>query len=288
MYPKATPITIEGMRFALFLLFGMLVGPIPAFAWGDLGHKVICEIALATVAPTTRTEVERLIRLDGAFASFADACTWPDHPRKRAAEHFVNLPRDAKALQAPCGDEQACVVSAISKDFAVLSSKATLDGDKAASLKYLGHWVGDVHQPLHVSFKDDRGGNSIKTSGICGGSNLHSVWDSCLVEIAIGTEPPAAAAVNLLSGVSSVQTLALMKSTPADWANESFAIVKSGQTEYCKMTEGSCDAPSRNVNIDSTYIRANVPIVREQLLKAGLRLARLLDQAVGQAGQSRN
>lgn len=276
------------MRFALFALFGTLVGPIPAYAWGDMGHRVVCEIALKTVAPSTRTEVERLIRLDSAFASFADACTWPDHPRKRAAEHFVNLPRDAKSLLAPCGDEQACVVSAISKDFAVLSSKASLDGEKATSLKYLGHWVGDVHQPLHVSFKDDRGGNNIKTSGICGSSNLHSVWDTCLVENAIGTESPTAAAVSFLSAVSPAQALAWMKSTPVDWANESLAIVKSGQTEYCKMNDGRCDAPAPNLNIDSAYIRANVPVVREQLLKAGLRLARLLDQAFGQDGQSRN
>lgn len=276
---------MEEMRFALILLFGALVGPIPAYAWGDMGHKVVCEIALATIAPSTRTEVERLIRLDGAFASFADACTWPDHPRKRAAEHFVNLPRDAMALQAPCGDEQACVVSAISKDFAVLSSKASLDGEKATSLKYLGHWVGDIHQPLHVSFKDDRGGNEIKTSGVCGSRNLHSVWDTCLVESVVGLEPPATVAAKLLKAVSAAQAEAWMQTEPSDWANESFAITESMQTEYCRMDGGVCNAPSNKLNIDSGYIRANVPIVREQLLKAGLRLARLLDQAIETSSQ---
>src|SRR5262249_13692747 len=70
--------------------------------------------------------------------------------------------------------------SAIAKDFAVLSSSAASDADKAASLKFLGHWVGDVHQPLHVSFEDDRGGNEINVVGDCRG-NLHSAWDTCLV-----------------------------------------------------------------------------------------------------------
>src|SRR6202042_1022788 len=63
---------------------------------------------------------------------------------------------------------------------------------KLASLKFLGHWVGDIHQPLHVSFEDDRGGNNIAVTGECG-SNLHSAWDTCLVLKAVGEDAGAAA-----------------------------------------------------------------------------------------------
>jgi hypothetical protein len=67
-----------------------------AYAWGDEGHKVVCQLAFDKVKPSTRTAIVRLIQADGS-----DACTWPDHPRKRAGEHFVNLFRDSAALSRP-------------------------------------------------------------------------------------------------------------------------------------------------------------------------------------------
>jgi hypothetical protein len=260
-------------------VIAILVAPVTARAWGDAGHKVVCEIALSLVSPGTYAEIGRLIKLGGKFSTFPEACTWPDHPRKRAAEHFVNLPRDATALSAPCGSEPVCVVSAIIKDFAVLSSKASSDVEKSASLKFLGHWVGDVHQPLHVSFKNDRGGNSVKVSGECGNGNLHSVWDSCLVNAAIGGDAHAGAG-DLLKSITRAQMDEWAHSTPVDWANESFGISERAQTQYCERHGQSCDAHDGTVTVDQAYIRANVPVVREQLQRAGVRLAHLLDQAL--------
>ena len=267
------------MRFKTIALISTLALPFEAHAWGDAGHKVVCEIALSLVSPNARAEIDRLVKVDGEFTSFSDACSWPDHPRKRAAEHFVNVSRDATGLTSPCGDEPACVVSAIGRDFAILSLKASSDSEKAASLKYLGHWVGDVHQPLHVSFRDDRGGNGIKTFGACGSSNLHSVWDTCLVNAAVDGDWHAKA-MELLNSISPTQVEALTRSGPMEWANESFRITESARTKYCELHGLSCEGPLSSVNIDQSYIRANTPVVREQLKKAGVRLAHLLDQAL--------
>ena len=250
-----------------------------AHAWGDMGHKTICEIAMAKVKPSTRAAIIKLINADGEFESFSDACTWPDHPRKRAEEHFVNLARDASALTNNCGVASKCVVTAITKDFAVLSSNTATADQKAASLKFLGHWVGDVHQPLHVSFEDDRGGNNINVSGLCG-SNLHSAWDTCLVVAAVGTDVEDAAA-KLLTSISQEQIGAWTQSGPKQWANESFKITESVQTKYCVKHGDSCDPPSGGLTIDQAYIDTNVPIVKMQLQKAGIRLAGLLDKALG-------
>ena len=149
-----------------------------ALAWGDEGHRIICEIALREVGETTRARIKQLLKGDAEFTSFADACTWPDHPRKRAAEHFVNLRRDAPGLAGdPCPTADRCVVSAISHDLAVLGRSDANAAQKLDALKYLSHWVGDVHQPLHVSFEDDRGGNGVAVTGLCGTgpiANLHS------------------------------------------------------------------------------------------------------------------
>jgi nuclease S1 len=192
-----------------------------ACAWGDEGHKVVCQIAFDNVRPSTRAAIVRLIQTDSEFQSFSDACTWPDHPRKRAGEHFVNLFRDASALADDCGVSSPCVVSAIAHDLAVFSSNTATIDEKAVSLKFLGHWVGDVHQPLHVSFGDDRGGNEIRVSGECTG-NLHSTWDTCLVRAAVGDNLQEAAAT-LLSAATSAQVQEWTQSDdPKEWANESF------------------------------------------------------------------
>jgi hypothetical protein len=250
-----------------------------ANAWGDQGHKIVCQIAFDKVKLSTRAAIVRLIKADGQFQSFSDACTWPDHPRKRAVEHFVNLARDASGLDGDCGVKSPCVVTAIAKDFAVLSSSTASDDQKAASLKFLGHWVGDIHQPPHVSLEDDRGGNDISVIGACRG-NLHSAWDSCLVMEAVGANIESAA-IELLAAVTAEQAQTWKGSSPKEWANESFEITESLQTEYCVKHGDSCDKPDASVRINQAYIDANVPIVKEQLQKAGIRLANLLDEALG-------
>jgi S1/P1 Nuclease len=251
-----------------------------AWAWGNEGHKVVCEIALRLIHPNTRAEIQKLISTDERFASFSDSCTWPDHPRQRSSEHFVNLPRDSDGLHSEtCPGAPACVVTAIKKDFDVLSSNDANQAQKLASLKFLGHWVGDIHQPLHVSFEDDRGGNSIPVTGICG-TNLHAAWDTCLVLRAVG-EDVNEAATELMKTITPAKIESWPLSAPKDWANESFAIAEQAQTKYCIRQGASCDQSAGKVQIDSAYVAANVPIVREQLQKAGVRLAHLLDAALG-------
>ena len=251
-----------------------------ARAWGDQGHKSICEVAFRLTQPNTRAEIKKLISTDDRFTSFSDACIWPDHPRQRASEHFVNLPRDSDGLHSEtCPSAAACVVTAIKRDFEVLSSRNASQAQKLESLKFLGHWVGDIHQPLHVSFEDDRGGNSIPVSGLCG-SNLHSAWDTCLVLKAVG-EDVGEAATELLKTITPARIDSWTHSAPMDWANESFTIAEQARTEYCIRQGASCDHPSGKVQIDAAYVAVNTPIVREQLQKAGVRLALMLDAALG-------
>src|SRR5882757_1933663 len=114
---------------------------------GDEGHQIVCEIAFKQVKSSTRSAITELLRADtdNPFTTFSEACTWPDHPRKRAAEHFLNLPRDATSLTNKCGGADECVVSAIADDLAVLMSNTAPKVEKSRSLKFIGHWVGDVH-----------------------------------------------------------------------------------------------------------------------------------------------
>jgi len=127
------------------------------FAWGDTAHRILCEIAFKELDSQAKAEVKRLIRLDPVFFTFSGSCIWPDHPRKRSREHFVNLPRSATQLgNDPCPLADKCLVTAIEVDLQNVADAGATDPKKLDALKFLGHWVGDVHQPMHVSFRDDR------------------------------------------------------------------------------------------------------------------------------------
>jgi hypothetical protein len=161
------------VKLAVLAAVLLLCSP-PALAWGGLGHEAICELAFLELHDTVRQRVMALIRQDPEFPTFRASCNWADRPRQRASEHLVNLPRDATGLDDDeCPMAEECVVSAIEADFAVLASPNATDQEKLAALKFLGHWVGDIHQPLHAASRDDRGGNHIRTRGSSCGS-LHT------------------------------------------------------------------------------------------------------------------
>jgi S1/P1 Nuclease len=253
-----------------------------ALAWGDTGHKTVCEIAFRLAAADTRAAIRKLVRSDTEFDTFSEACTGPDHPHTRASEHFINLPRDSAGLTADdnCPTADKCLLTAIINDTKVLAAKTSRPKDRLAALKFLGHWLGDIHQPLHVSFEDDRGGNNILVSGECNGK-LHSTWDTCLVEDAIGTDV-SAAATDLVDAITPEMTAKWTASDhPMDWANESFAIAEAVKTKYCTRHGASCDAVTGPLTIDAAYLKTNEPLVKEQIQKAGVRLARLLDTIFG-------
>lgn len=281
------------MRTAATLLVtaGLSCGPLStALAWGDLAHEVICEIASEELSEGARAQVQALIARDEEFEGFARSCIWPDHPRRRASEHFVNLPRDAAAITAdPCPLADTCLVTAIPSEVAVLRSGAA-EAKKLEALKFLGHWVGDLHQPLHVSFADDRGGNSIDESGPCRGS-LHGVWDTCIVARKLGTDPGAIARA-LRAEITDADRTAWRGSGPVDWANESFRIATSAEVGYCVPKDEACwydgdneqlddGEDQKTVVVDDAYLDEHLPTVRDRIKRAGVRLAALLEGTLG-------
>lgn len=283
-------------EFCIFALAAAVsFAPLSALAWGDKGHHIVCELAYEQVKPATKKAIDDLIAEDPEFHSFSDSCSWPDHPRKRASEHYINLPRSQKTVaSATCPGGNPCLFTAIAQDEAILASSTADDAQKLVALKYLGHWIGDIHQPLHVSFADDRGGNEIVALGPCTSTNLHAVWDTCIVE----SEFPGSAkdaASKLLATISEEERAAWTSSGPAEWANESFQIARRPDLQYCFEKLGKCrysatrikwvkGVPKRKVNVDQAYIDDHVSVVNLQLQKASVRLARDLDEALGGNG----
>ncbi|MEA3066399.1 MAG: nuclease [Sphingomonadales bacterium] len=276
--------------------------PSAAHAWGESGHYTVCEIAYLNLTPTAKAEVDRLIAVGGGYGSFTQSCTFPDKPRQRASEHFVNYPRSAAGVTGPaCPGGRPCIISAIASDLAILRSPAASDADKSAALKFVGHWYGDIHQPLHISFADDQGGNLIDEKGPCDFS-LHSIWDTCIVEKRLfgpGTDRYAraqAAAAALNGTITAAQRHSWRQSAPWRWAAESYAITRRPETGYCVQKPGSCwysateqtyseAHPKRVQTVDDAYLDWAKPIVADRLKRAGIRLAHSLNKSFDPAYQ---
>jgi hypothetical protein len=184
------------------------------------------------------------------------------------------------------------VISAILNDTRDLALSLDVS-DQLRLFKSLGHWVGDIHQPLHVSFDDDRGGNLVAIAGPCT-SSLHAVWDNCIIEQKIGRDYADIAArlraeitdEDRARWVPSIIDIAAVVS----WANESSAIAERPDVQCCVQVADSCwyaadhaeykGGAQRVVVVDDAYLTAQAARVRERLKMAGVWLAAILNTAL--------
>lgn len=243
-----------------------------AWAWGKDGHRIVCGIAWDEMRPTTRDRVKRLLDVVDREA-FAETCNWADEHRNHghrqtAPWHFVNVPPYATKVELArdCAKPKSCVVAQITEHEGVLRSNAP-DDQKAMALKFLAHFVGDVHQPLHVSHAEDRGGNAIKLRFMRRKSDLHAVWD---VEMLRETRKSwQQIARELEREITDKQRREWIGSDPLAWADESLVITKAPDTGYTDHDDGA--------HLGEEYQHRALPVVYLRLSQAGIRLGYLLN-----------
>lgn len=249
------------ITIATYLLFAL-----NALSWGQKGHDTVAYIAECNLTQAAKDSVSSI--LDGKsmvyFANWADnACHTEPYAYTRTW-HYKNVNegvnyKDAKSIKE--GD----IVTALNKEIAVLGSKSATEEEKWLALVLTTHFLGDIHQPLHLGRATDRGGNYYNIKFFNSGSNLHKVWDEKLPEAAhkwshtewqryIDNAPADSVSAYLEGG------------TPDKWAEETHSIAVK---IYDATPEG------HNVNYD--YIAEWTPTIELQLLKGGLRLADLLN-----------
>ncbi|MFL6245086.1 MAG: S1/P1 nuclease [Thermoanaerobaculia bacterium] len=273
------------MRIARLLVLVALL-PTPLYAWGSKGHSVVAEIAERGLSPNVAQQVRDLM----FAAPLRDSASLPDDWRAQetrgerqgntGALHYSNIPNDQMTFDRArdCKQDQ-CVVAAIEKYLAVLRDKTQPKDKRREALIFVVHFVGDVHQPLHAAgglvknaetgaMEPDLGGNKVKVRYLGAETNLHSMWDSMLIEWG----PPTVEeyATLLLDRELRGRPIAeLQTGTPVDWINEShYAAVQYGYDV-------------KNGNVGSDYAQRNIGIVYERLLRGGLRLRKLLEDALG-------
>lgn len=166
-------------KLSVICLLGL---SITLISWGFKGHRAIATIAQKHLSSNTAYLVSAYLKGEG----MADVATWADENKnpKTAAWHYVNLPLGLtrEAFVKAISESDNNVYTAILKTEAQLKDKNLSSEQKYEALKYLIHLVGDAHQPLHVSRKEDKGGNTIQVRFDNKGTNLHSLWDSKLID----------------------------------------------------------------------------------------------------------
>jgi hypothetical protein len=268
--------------------------PAPAAAWWDYGHETIADIAERSVAPSARREIRRLLAKAPLLetptcpaATLRDASVWPDCIRSirdrfsyTAPWHYQNVdvcrPFD---LAVPCSDGN-CVSAQIERNARLLADRALPDRERLMALAFLVHFVGDMHQPMHAGDRGDLGGNRFPASYglIAGRNNLHTIWDGHLAERSISTPPGDAA--GLLADLSAAEREAARQGDVSAWAEESWQVARD--FAYGTMLPDPCaPVPAERPVLREEQVRSLIPIVRRQVARGGLRLARLLDERLG-------
>ncbi len=296
----------------LVLILLMLLPAVPALAWGDYAHRLTASIAWSQLTPAARREVRALLRAEAALdtptcrlASIEDASVWPDCVRGQYRERFafsapwhyqnINLcqPFD---ITAKCGNGD-CVTAQVARQQAILADRGKPARERLQAFSFLVHFVGDMHQPLHIGDKADLGGNQVRAAyGVIAPErmNLHWIWDSHLAERAL-TEPPAIGPQSITAAQRRAWTAG-----PADtaarvnlWARDAWEVSRTIAYPQLQDYPDSCPLPAaarRSLprgTVTAAYISAATPAVRDQVAKAGTRMARLINEALAAPRRAR-
>jgi hypothetical protein len=257
------------MRKTALSLFALVLSA-ALVSWGVTGHRSIGKIAEIHLIPQAKAAVRELI----GDTTLADVSTWADEVRGQPAYrstgpwHYINLPLGLSRTDFETtvkGMTQENVYSALQQQERILGSTASTRTQKVEALKYIVHFVGDLHQPMHVSREEDKGGNTIQLNYDGNGTNLHALWDSKLIDHQGLTYEQMAAKYD--------------HATPAEikqWQNEPVMewIWESYQASSKLYAE--VDA-MKSRSIDDSYYDAHIAIVQDRIEKAGIRLAGVLN-----------
>ncbi|MDB5677518.1 S1/P1 nuclease [Sphingomonas bacterium] len=279
-----------------FAALSALLIATPAGAYWEYGHQTIAEIAWANIKPATRARILVLLRQQKLLGTpeckagtIDDAAVWADcikgikNPDGRQkfgetnAWHYqdVNICQPFDLIEACKGDN--CVSAQIVRDAKLLRDRRAPTADRVRALVFLIHFVGDLHQPLHAGEKGDKGGNDVKADyGTFTASrlNLHSIWDGYLAERAISTGP------SLVRRYPLAVRRAVAAGDVVDWSRESWQVARD--VTYATAIGGDpCGPTPTRVKLDNATIERLVPTVRLEVKRGGLRLAKILDGALG-------
>lgn len=251
-------------KIALSTLFLFAVAQV--FGWGQKGHDVTAYIAECHLTPKAAKQIDRI--LDGHslvyYANWLDNASHTPEYAYTKTWHYLNIDEE-KTLETMPRNEHGDVLTAVTAIYEKLKNGGLSHEEEQFNLKMLIHLVGDMHCPMHTGRLSDRGGNDRPVVLFGRPSNLHSIWDSGIVEAA--HKWGYIEWRQQIDRASKQSIRAIRSGTPTDWLRETQQICNE---VYAKTPEGAM--------ISYNYVNDFAPIIEQQFLRGGLRLARLLNE----------
>ena len=252
------------MKATFVIILSFFISSFKFLNWGAIGHRTVGEVAAQHISKKTKTEIEDL--LQGAslayISTYADEIKSDDRYKAFNSWHYANMKLDEN-YESSKKNSKGDIIKAIDKCIQVLKSKTASKQDNQFYLKLLVHFIGDLHQPLHLGMKEDLGGNKIQIKWFGKSSNLHRLWDSDMIN---SSQLSYTELANNLPALSEIQKQEIVSSPISIWIDETHAITNK---IYKGLPKGR--------NLGYRYRYENFDTIRLQLLKAGIRLAFVLD-----------
>ena len=298
-----------------------------AHAWGCQGHETVALIAEMHMNPQTLAKVNQILKDSPPDASLnhycketgltpmAEVASWADDYRSAHPEtggwHYIDIPRGGTRADfaAACPEKEGCVTKALRTQVEILRAVSSTPQQRADALRFIIHFVGDIHQPLHDTTNNDHGGNCVPV-GFFGAEpqqrnpqsesyspNLHGVWDSSIIGRMAGDKTVQQFAKEV-EAAQAARISGWMTGTTNfdDWAWEGHELAESvtyGKLPHLIPVEKPVETPTcaddnhvaaRNLalheDLEQPYQDAAAPVVEQQLAKAGSRLAALLNDVL--------
>jgi hypothetical protein len=263
----------------LLMLLAALQSAAPAWAWGRTGHRVIAKLAERHLTDRAKAEIKALLE---PGESLADASTWADEVRGRmrhtAPWHYVDIPLDEPRYDDRfAGDEpsKGYIVPKIRELRLVLADRSRPIEERRQALRFLVHFVEDLHMPLHVGENHDKGGNDLQVRWFDRGSNLHRVWDSGIIDHAGRGEDGWLA--DLIAIDTDQARAEAQKGSVEDWATESFLAAREAYQD-----PGTGQPMKPGAKLGDAYQERSLPVAKQRLYRAGARLTWVLNEALGE------
>lgn len=256
---------------SIIALVAILFIPMRAFTWGFQGHEYIGALAWEYLTPEAKVWVsERLALVDEP--SLSQVTTWAD--RVRGSEegfllgplHFANIDPDSDEfdMERDCPNRR-CVVGALIDDIAVMVDNSQSMQAQAEALRTFTHWITDMHQPLHMGYAADRGGNDIRITFFGTEQNLHRLWDTVMIRgMDKMLSPAEQAQANPLPAIG---IEADWEASVVDWANHSFALAR--EFAYADLESGDA--------LGERYFEQARPVIEQQLIRSAQRMAMIIN-----------
>jgi len=275
--------------FFLAVILSALFTPPPSLAWGPAGHQVVAQIALNHLTPQAKEAVEAIL---GPGKDLVSVSGWADMVKGKPSKnkpwfkdysytkpwHFIDLPVDKKITAADLPQylhRDDNVVRQIVLQAQILRDPDLPDRQKRDALRFLIHFVGDIHMPLHCAGDgDDEGGNLKRVRFQGHMTNLHALWDRMLKQKS--PKNAEAIAARIEEDLDPTRHPSWSQGTPGDWALESFTIAQ--KTIYPDYWNRVKEQGKRGIDLPASYAKEMQSIVDERLAKAGMRLAKMLNE----------